>query len=1068
MLLLLSLHNAGGLTALLNLYARYEHAAGLLLSHKVEDNSASTPALSLAVVQAFAGIKTALSIMERISSHRHILESPQTVLLVSREKDKTHPDYFEPVEFLVQLRAQILPVIATTWEVEWIRKSPPQLVRSIVGILVNILRADGESALDSAAVETIAGSGNRFVGAGQFFFANRDGDPATPAGAVTPAAVAAAFVADESRITQLLDMGFPRTAAITALTRTRNNLAVAAEYLLTHPDIVAAARVTEAEAPAVVVAPVVEEGPVETRDAVAGGSDVVMGEASASENTEATVDQARLTEHARRKVKLGVARAELKPTFLERALSLAVDYSDLVFDIKGAFSLIGDGATSSSTSFQQLLTDLESRLSPSDSSHSKAEEQAIAVRFRVIALLVTDAVYREPVEANRVRLMEVLVRYQQLYASLSPAIDARPQWLASIMLVADSVFSLSEVPQLTTILPADSPLPSTDSVYQGPAWTTEREAYFTLALDLLIRGGLTREMLLSTLRLLLVLTRDSTLSATFVEREGLHHLFLAFVKDTPENEGCRAYAVMILRHVIERREILQPMMEKEIELHFSMSRSKVADMTGFLRSVSAIAGRNTAVFLDAAKKTLKLVQADSTTHYHVALINDPFVSTTQKTPEAPIKSPLAVEEGTGMVLDDTVAETSTVVKSPSTTAAHQSVENAVHFLMSEVMEATKLAMAPPPTSDPTTNVDASSSVISTSAVVTDNKIIPTDVTAIVEPPLDDFFRASFAMSCLAELVASYSACKTSFLTFSSKKAKESATVPPKLRSTFISYLLNDVVPMTSIVSSSDAEGRKRNHLSQWASLVISAVCHDSEMSPSSKDPSTELTSYRKVVLDTIAKAFKDVATSSESTDIRYGRLFALSNLCARLLNGRPYPSVSKPTDDTSMQLAKLMLEKNYAVILTNALADVDLNFPSVSILINSILRPLEQLTKVVTKVGRAKPSALSTGNGGNRGDDDDDSSTDSSNDDGEEMEQDTEEEEAPDLYRNSALGMFEGELEPGHLEDAYMSGSEGDYDEDDDDMDDMEEAGLAPSDMSDMSDDDEVSSNSYSLFDSRS
>ena len=81
------------------------------------------------------------------------------------------------------------------------------------------------------------------------------------------------------------------------------------------------------------------------------------------------------------------------------------------------------------------------------------------------------------------------------------------------------------------------------------------------------------------------------------------------------------------------------------------------------------------------------------------------------------------------------------------------------------------------------------------------------------------------------------------------------------------------------------------------------------------------------------------------------------------------------------------------------------------------------LTKVVTKVGRAKTSAPPTG-----GLDDDDSTDGSSMD--EDEDNDTEDEpEAPDLYRNSALGLYEGQLEPSH--DAYNSDDEDEYDEDD-------------------------------------
>jgi len=75
-------------------------------------------------------------------------------------------------------------------------------------------------------------------------------------------------------------------------------------------------------------------------------------------------------------------------------------------------------------------------------------------------------------------------------------------------------------------------------------------------------------------------------------------------------------------------------------------------------------------------------------------------------------------------------------------------------------------------------------------------------------------------------------------------------------------------------------------------------------------------------------------------------LYALSDLSFRLLTAAPFaqrPSTSP--SEAPIQIAKIMLEKNFAALLSNALADVDMNFPSVQRLLNLILRPLEHLTR---------------------------------------------------------------------------------------------------------------------------
>lgn len=124
--------------------------------------------------------------------------------------------------------------------------------------------------------------------------------------------------------------------------------------------------------------------------------------------------------------------------------------------------------------------------------------------------------------------------------------------------------------------------------------------------------------------------------------------------------------------------------------------------------------------------------------------------------------------------------------------------------------------------------------------------------------------------------------------------------------------------------------------------VIVALCVDTSSSLEVKDVSPELVSIRKFVLEAVSRAVKDL-TLSESLDARYGRLFALSDLCHRLLIVRFNAAARKPQDETPTHIAKVMLEKNFVSTLTNALAEVDLNYPNVRSLVAVILKPLEHL-----------------------------------------------------------------------------------------------------------------------------
>jgi E3 ubiquitin-protein ligase HUWE1 len=53
--------------------------------------------------------------------------------------------------------------------------------------------------------------------------------------------------------------------------------------------------------------------------------------------------------------------------------------------------------------------------------------------------------------------------------------------------------------------------------------------------------------------------------------------------------------------------------------------------------------------------------------------------------------------------------------------------------------------------------------------------------------------------------------------------------------------------------------------------------------------------------------------------------------------------VTKDADSGNIQVARIMLEKNYVSLLTAAAGEVDLNYPGVKLVLGSLLKALEQL-----------------------------------------------------------------------------------------------------------------------------
>lgn len=132
-------------------------------------------------------------------------------------------------------------------------------------------------------------------------------------------------------------------------------------------------------------------------------------------------------------------------------------------------------------------------------------------------------------------------------------------------------------------------------------------------------------------------------------------------------------------------------------------------------------------------------------------------------------------------------------------------------------------------------------------------------------------------------------------------------------------------------------------------------------------------------------------------------MLSLADLMNHIMAGKEAAQSSVPehtnrsvTVQSQMQLKRIMYEKGYISALTASIADIDLNFPGAKRAVKYILRPLKLLTQTAIELSESATVALP----GQADDADISSATSVSDAD--------EREETPDLFRNSALGMFEG------------------------------------------------------------
>ncbi|KAJ6625623.1 hypothetical protein B0H10DRAFT_1782772 [Mycena sp. CBHHK59/15] len=955
-----ALYQAGGLDAIFSVCWTFMTTIDATMQLRTEDRSELQ---KQELVHAYGGLKVALHLLHPLISSKPLFDSGQTLLMITRDKKDTDAGYFEPHNFLVKLRLAALPMLRALWEAPWLISAPLSVSRSIVQTVLELTNGESEELKGESPGEN------------------------------GPTALPRPVGADESRIRQLTDMGFPRSAAERALARTQNNLNAATDLLLAHPFPLPPdpeAETVPPEVEAIVVDPAEPAPLVET---------IVAAEEPANPSDEAlpvvTRDVVGKSAEQWRK-DLDEAREPLRAGISRQALLLVDEHLSLIFHLHVAFIRPNNAHQ------QQAVRDLVDDIKDFSPFAYDVQEQPLANRCRLLALVLCETPSSLGPEL-RVHLMDsLLALLLSNPVSIDPDHPSIPRWLAAHLLVAEALFTLADEPRAIILPKEDEPIVAQD-IPTGPPLNEAKTIVFDFCLRLLAIPDLPNDELLSTLRLFVLLTRDHEAVSQFVKRDGLSMLFRRLKSSAVT--GSSSYIATILRHIVEDAGTVHHIMKHAVKRYFAQPRTNVVEVGTYVRNCSAMALRDARTFVSITESLCQL-ESPFSSSLHLKL---------RERPSAEEKAPTTAEHDTGMEMQ----VDSSVNTLPS--CPNESSEPVVHFIITELMRSTKLE---PASGDPNIARDSAALVDPPSGEPRVGSAID-QTTPPVDPAAKDRYQYScFLMQCLTELLFSYDSCKLAFLSYSSKKRPQmsSKEVPSKLRTATLNFLLSELISFETINPQPNSETRERIAVCNWAMSLLVALCVDTASSHEVKDVSPELVSVRKFVLEAISRAIKD--PSSESVEGRYGRLLALADLCHRLLTVRFNSTSRKQQDDTPTHIAKIMLEKNFVATLTTALSEVDLNYPNVRGLVASILRPLEYLTKIAIKMSRTSSKNKDAVEGHKT-----ESVTSIGSDEDEEEMRDADREETPDLYRNSALGMYGGEMEDVHF------GAEDEMDEDDEDED---------------------------------
>ncbi len=93
---------------------------------------------------AYGGIKIILAFFTQITHSKSIIESTQSHVIGSNERDRGQPNSFFAPQFLVELRMAVLPVVRTIWNSGFVDNAENRLVKCLIDILRAVLEGADE------------------------------------------------------------------------------------------------------------------------------------------------------------------------------------------------------------------------------------------------------------------------------------------------------------------------------------------------------------------------------------------------------------------------------------------------------------------------------------------------------------------------------------------------------------------------------------------------------------------------------------------------------------------------------------------------------------------------------------------------------------------------------------------------------------------------------------------------------------------------------------------------------------------------------------------------------------
>ncbi|EME49335.1 hypothetical protein DOTSEDRAFT_68195 [Dothistroma septosporum NZE10] len=759
-------------------------------------------------------------------------------------------------------------------------------------------------------------------------------------------------------------------------------------------------------------------------------------------------------------------RAEVRNDLVDRCLDVLSTQPTLTFELSDLIQAAVAKTGAGTNPRQEIgVTLVSSLMSLQAEEPSKEAGRKIHAYAHLVALILQDRDFFDSTLEELKEYFDNLVNWVRLEPDQK--VEDAP-WIEMILLIIENVLAEDEMPLEVEweAPPADDPLkPMPVPPVPEPVVSQElRSELFDAMIDILPKVGKNATLALSVSRVLVIITRKRQLADRLSDKQPMSRVFLMIRQLAGAvDEKLQASVMLLLRHMVEDDDMIRQIMRTEIRVALENHRTaRALETSSYCRSLSHLVHRNSQIFVEVTQEMLEIARFDGQTHRPQGLVLKKELPSGSD--EQSLRGP--GDDTSVDAQDQGVESFGALGSSESKPPTVRTTDGVINFLLRELTNYKDVEdKACSSSKDTLENAHVGDAAVS-DVEMTDATSSSSASVASTTPPAALTGKASrsasfkpeehaiyvyrcFILQCLAELVGSYNRTKVEFINFSRKLDSQPST-PSKPRAGTLHYLLQILLPVGTLEHRDDVAHRKKVATSNAATQLLVALCVKTPEqltknvrmielgSTEFAEQETELTFVRKFVLDHALRVFNEVTKDQrESLDNRYSRLLSLGELFNRMLNDKAdlqrSNTVAQGYYGAQQQMARLMIEKNFIATLTQALAELDLNFPNAKRAVKYVLSPLKQLTERGVTLSQTSDLSSTEGTGTSADEDEMSGSETDQTDDDDEREQ------TPDLFRGSSLGMFEARQHDDDEEEEDGESSGSDDEEEDYDMEDYEE-----------------------------